>query len=403
MAWLLDPLTRAVTYTRWLHMLIGSLAALICAMVWPGFNGRVSVSEWAWVPLIPVPLLLAAAFVPAMRLVEGLQAQIMLIPGPHARTEDVPRSEIGIAARPSVSLRDRLRTAVWLVFRLEVGTAVALTTAECVESTLALIGEASGQRNGADLLIPVGGPRWFHVLLVPVPLIVLFAVVWGAGSLMTVAAGRLLGPSPAERMAALEELTERLLEGNRIARELHDSIGHALTVVVVQAGAAQAAARPEFTARALSAIEETGRTALEELDRVLRGLREDGQSASARPLLDEAEQLLESARATGTEVEAEILGSLGRLPGPVSREGYRILQEGLTNALRHAESRPVRVRIAVTDEQLELDVHNPLGVGQPGSGSGLQGIRERVALLGGRVHAAADDSEWRLLVRLPIG
>ena len=384
-------------------MLVGSVVALVCAILWPGINGGTSAREWALVPLVPVPLLLAAALIPSVRQVEGVQARIMLLPGPRARVKDDDRSEIGIAAQPSASWRDRMRTALWLVLRLEVGSAVALVTAESVESCLALVGKASGQHNGAELLIPISGPAWVHATLVPLPLIVLFAVVCGTGSLMTVAAGRLLGPSPAERMAALEELTERLLEGNRIARELHDSIGHALTVVVVQAGAAQTAGRPEFTARALSAIEETGRTALEELDRMLRGLREQDRSASSRLLLDEAEKLLESARATGTEVRAEILGPVSRLPGPVSREAYRILQEGLTNALRHAERRPVRVRIAVTDRQLELDLKNPLGYAQPGSGSGLQGIRERVALLGGKVHAAADNGEWRLTVQLPIG
>lgn len=403
MTWLFHPLTRAVTYTRWLHMLVGSVAALVCAILWPGINGEMSTREWALVPLVPVPLLLAAALIPSARQIEGVQARIMLLPGPHARVKEDNRSEIGIAAQPSASWRDRMRTALWLVLRLEVGSAVALVTAESVESCLALVGKASGQHNGADLLIPISGPAWVHALLIPLPLVILFAVVCGAGSLMTVAAGRLLGPSPAERMAALEELTERLLEGNRIARELHDSIGHALTIVVVQAGAAQAAGHPEFTARALSAIEETGRTALEELDRVLRGLRERGQTAASRPLLDEAERLLESARATGTEVQVEVLGPVGRLPSLVSREGYRILQEGLTNALRHAEGRPVRVRIAVTDGQLELDLKNPVGEAQPGSGSGLQGIRERVALLGGKVHAAADKGEWRLTVRLPIG
>lgn len=100
---------------------------------------------------------------------------------------------------------------------------------------------------------------------------------------MTAAARRLLGPSPSERLAALEERTEQLLERTRIARELHDSIGHALTVAVVQAGAARAAADPGFTDRALDAIEETGRAALEDLERVLRVLREDERPAAGAP------------------------------------------------------------------------------------------------------------------------
>ncbi|CAM5613771.1 histidine kinase OS=Streptomyces violarus OX=67380 GN=FHS41_008025 PE=4 SV=1 [Streptomyces violarus] len=120
--------------------------------------------------------------------------------------------------------------------------------------------------------------------------------------LITRIALRLLGPSPAERLAALEERTEQLLERTRIARELHDSIGHALTVAVVQAGAARAAGDPAFTDRALSAIEDTGRAALEDLERVLGVLRESEKPVSSRPTLADADRLLESARASGAKV-----------------------------------------------------------------------------------------------------
>ncbi|GHD31589.1 hypothetical protein GCM10010335_22400 [Streptomyces galbus] len=132
----------------------------------------------------------------------------------------------------------------------------------------------------------------------------LHGAVAGLGALATATAHRLLGPSAAERLAALEERTERLLERTRIARELHDSIGHALTVAVVQAGAARAAGDPDFTDRALEAIEETGRTALEDLERVLGVLREGDRPASSRPTLADADRLLESARASGATIDA---------------------------------------------------------------------------------------------------
>ena len=107
-----------------------------------------------------------------------------------------------------------------------------------------------------------------------------------------------------------------MLERNRIAGELHDSIGHALTVAVVQAGAARAAGNAEFTDRALGAIEETGRAALEDLERVLLVLRESGQPVGSRPTLADADRLLESARASGAEVVAEVSGPLdARCPG----------------------------------------------------------------------------------------
>lgn len=236
------------------------------------------------------------------------------------------------------------------------------------------------------------------------PLVTLYGAVVGLGELITAIARRLLGPSPAERLAALEERTEQLLERTRIARELHDSIGHALTVAVVQAGAARAAGDPAFTDRALLAIENSGRAALEDLERVLGVLREVERPASGRPTLTEADRLLESARASGAKVDAEVTGPLETVPGPVSREGYRILQESLTNVLRHAGSVPVRVRVAVDDATLGLEVRNPLTaeVPGPGRGSGLRGIRERAALLGGRARTGPYEGDWQVHVDLPL-
>jgi signal transduction histidine kinase len=253
-------------------------------------------------------------------------------------------------------------------------------------------------------ILRIAHPHWSYGLLAPLPLLALYAGVVGLGKLVTALARRLLGPSAAERLAALEERTEQLLERNRIARELHDSIGHALTVAVVQAGAARAAGDADFTARALSAIEETGRTALEDLERVLGVLREADRPVGSRPTLGDADRLLESARASGAKVDAEVSGPLERVPGPVSREGYRILQESLTNVLRHAGPVPVRVRMSVVDGMLDLEVRNPLdaGVRGPGRGSGLRGIRERAALLGGRARTGPDEGEWRVHVSLPL-
>jgi signal transduction histidine kinase len=185
---------------------------------------------------------------------------------------------------------------------------------------------------------------------------------------------------------------------------LHDSIGHALTVAVVQAGAARAAGDPDFTDRALSAIEDTGRAALEDLERVLGVLREARRPVSARPTLADADRLLESARSSGARLDTEVTGPLGAVPGPVSREGYRILQEALTNVLRHAGAVPVRVRIRVADGSLGLEIRNPLTAAAPGPGrgSGLRGIRERAALLGGQARTGPDAGDWQVHVVLPV-
>ncbi|MFE3522430.1 sensor histidine kinase [Streptomyces sp. NPDC059161] len=246
--------------------------------------------------------------------------------------------------------------------------------------------------------------RGWLVPLAPVPVALMLVCLVPAGNLVIFLARRLLGPSPAERVTALEERTELLLERNRIAREIHDSIGHALIVAVVQAGAARAARDPAFTDRALAAIEETGRAALEDLERVLLVLRETSLPASQRPTLMEADRLFESARSSGAHVDAELSGALEQVPGPVSREGYRILQEALTNVLRHAGPVPVRVRMAVLGMRLEMDVTNRLTGAAPSGkgGSGLRGMRERAALLGGQAETGPYEGEWRVRVRLPL-
>ncbi|MGH4035031.1 sensor histidine kinase [Actinomycetota bacterium Odt1-20B] len=403
----LRPLTRAVTYTRWLHIVMGAVVAVVCAFVFTGLHSP-SPAEWALtVFVVPVPLLVAVAMVPAVRRAEGLQARLMLFPGAHARVRGQGSYEDpGISSAPATSWRDRGRTAVWLVLRVEAGSAMWFLTTQLLGSSLALIGASGGDPDRSGLLLPPTGRGWANALLVPLPALALLGVVVVAGKGMALAARRLLGPSPAERLAALEARTEQLLQRNRIARDLHDSIGHALTVAVVQAGAARAAKDPEFSDRALEAIEETGRTALEDLDRVLRVLREEDREASAAPTLADAERLLDSARASGAEVDVEVSGPVERVPGPVSREGYRMLQESLTNVLRHSGPVPVRVRITVDGARLDLSVRNALPPGRTATGragSGLRGVRERATLLGGRATTGPHGDDWRVHVELPLG
>ncbi|MFE6197429.1 sensor histidine kinase [Streptomyces sp. NPDC057838] len=384
----LRPLTRAVTYTRWLH--------LAMAVVWPSL--WLFVEESWWTQATAAVLLVPAGLVPAMRLVEGLQARLLLTGHRH----DSASAEI--VAAPSATWSDRGRTVVWLEARLVVGYAVVLLSLHLPLLAIDLVTSALGAGPVGGAPLPAGVPRWGYALLAPVPLLLLPVVVVWSGRLVTALAVRLLGPSPAERLAALEERTEQLLERTRIARELHDSIGHALTLAVVQAGAARAAGDPAFTDRALSAIEETGRAALEDLERVLGVLRASEKPVSGRPTLADAGRLLESARASGAEVDAEVTGPLDAVPGPVSREGYRILQEALTNVLRHAGAVPVRVRVRVADGTLVLAVRNPLPAGTPvpGRGSGLRGIRERAALLGGRARTGPDGGGWQVHAELPL-
>ncbi|MGW2384746.1 sensor histidine kinase [Streptomyces sp. YU58] len=383
MARFLRPLLRGTTYTRFLHLWVPMLV----------------VSVWLWVqpsmPWVPALLLVPVGMIASVRRGEGVQARLLLTPA---------EQEPGFSVAPSATWRDRLRTVLWLEARMLLSGITAFATIWLPYLAVALAQLVSGPASDDVPVLRDASPHWAYGLLMPLPLLAFYGLVVGMGALSTALAHRLLGPSPAERLAALEERTEQLLERTRIARELHDSIGHALTVAVVQAGAARAAGDPAFTDRALEAIEETGRTALEDLERVLGVLRESERPVSGRPTLADADRLLESARISGAKVDVEMAGPLDTVPGPVSREGYRILQESLTNVLRHAGAVPVRVRVAVTDGALDLEVRNPLtaAIPGPGRGSGLRGIRERAALLGGRARSGPDDGDWQVHVELPL-
>ncbi|MFE5868932.1 sensor histidine kinase [Streptomyces roseifaciens] len=397
----LRPVTRAVTYTRWLHLVMAMVVATVFAFVVPGLANMDTLAG-AWLLVAPLPLLVVAGTVPRVRLSEGMQAQLLLYP---ARRDG---REPDFTPAPSASWSDRRRTVLWLVLRYELGTLTAFFSVHTPTLAVNLISAACGGKPESVLSLwkPRGG-HWWYALVALAALALLLAFVVVAGEVLARAARALLGPSAAQRLAALEERTERLLEHNRLARELHDSVGHALTVAVLQAGAARAAGSPDFTDKALAAIEETGRHALEDLERVLKVLREDASGpAAGRPALTDLERLLSAARGSGTEVTAEVSGALEILPGPVSREGYRIAQEALTNVVRHAGPMPVSLRIAVRPDVLELDISNPLpgsaGSAVSGTGSGLRGIRERAALLGGHAETGVHEGAWRVRAVLPL-
>ncbi|GLW49927.1 two-component sensor histidine kinase [Streptomyces sp. NBRC 14336] len=381
---LLSPLLRGTTYTRVLHLWVPMLMVSVWMFIDPS------------TPWVPALALLPVGLIPAVRTGEGVQARLMLMPADEESVVSVNRAG---------TWRDRLRTVLWLETRMALGAVTMGATVWLLILSFELGQLALGGSPGDTPFLEDLRPHWSYALLTPFPLVVLYGALVGLGELVTAAARRLLGPSAAERLAALEERTEQLLERNRIARELHDSIGHALTVAVVQAGAARAAGDPDFTDRALEAIEETGRAALEDLERVLAVLREADRPVNGRPTLVDADRLLESARAAGAKVEVEFSGPLDIVPGPVSREGYRILQEALTNVLRHAGPVPAAVRLDVTGPSLVLEVRNPLPAdpgAAPGRGSGLRGIRERAALLGGRALTGPADGDWQVRAELPM-
>jgi signal transduction histidine kinase len=294
------------------------------------------------------------------------------------------------------ALETRLRSALWFALHLASGGLVGAALLIAVPLALLAFTERLGLTAGAlGPLSPAG--RWWWTLAGVGLLAVTVAGTAGLGRLAATMAPVLLGPSQAERLAELQARELRLAERNRLARELHDSVGHALTAMTLQAGAARAVfeADPDFARRALGAIEETGRSAAEELDAVLGILRDDVADRSPAPTLADLDRLLTDA------VTAEI-GTLD-VPPVVSREAFRIIQESLTNAARHGDG-PATLRVR-QEEELVIEVVNrrrPDAVPRAG-GHGIEGMRERARLLGGRIDAGPDGPDWRLTARLPLG
>jgi signal transduction histidine kinase len=158
-------------------------------------------------------------------------------------------------------------------------------------------------------------------------------------------------------------------------------------------------------------MEESARSALTDLDHVLGLLRDDRASTLPQLTLGDVPRLVEATRAGGITVEVDATDGLDTVPAVVSREAYRIVQEGLTNAVRHAGLEPAELTVGLLIRtepgSLRLELTNPVGSARRtrsgGGGRGLAGIRERVAVLRGSVDAGTSDGTWRLAVALPTG
>lgn len=391
---------------RWLHLVLGGAVLmpyyLVALTVVDLVDGRQVgyVGLWAQPRAYGLSLLLVAstAFFSLVRTFEVSAARLLL--GERATS---------LTPGPPTSRGGRFRAAVWYVVHLAVGGVASALTLALPPATVVLLARPFVDLRPAAVpdAWPVSVPDWLQPLAGLLLLAALLGVVRAGGGLARLAPA-LLGPSPSDRLAELERRTARLAERNRLARDLHDSVGHALSVVTIQAGAAGRLidSDPVFAARALGAIEETARSALADLDHVL-GLLRDEASSSSTPVPDLAglDRLLDQARLGGLAVDTEVAGDPAVLPAVVSREAYRIVQEGLTNALRHAGAVPVRLRIDVRPSVLTLELTNTLVAGRspvPGGGRGLAGIAERVASLGGQVSAGADGARWRVAVEVPL-
>ncbi|MFI8930239.1 sensor histidine kinase [Streptomyces sp. NPDC053474] len=400
------PLLRGSTYAGMLFAVLGAFAslpllpfAMLPALGWRSAPYGVQAA---------VTLLVWAALIGAVGLARTTRRGLV------AAARRLLRVALPDPAAAPAPAADRLRTPLWLLLHVAIGWTGAL-----VGGLLLLLGVTlPGGWLDAELELSLfgrsarPGDGWASWAVGLACLLLAAAVCAAVTSALRRLAPGLLGPSSAERLALAAERERALAERNRLAHELHDSIGHTLTATTIQAAVAGEvlAADPVAARAALRSIEESARSALEDLDYVLGALREqESETAPARTLADLPE-LFDRLRHAGAAVEPDLTGDLARVQGTLSRAAYRILQEGLTNALRHGAGGPVQVRVAATPDSLELGVVNRTGAGPghspgafPTSGHGLTGLAERVRLLHGEMESgAAGPHHWRLAVRLPV-
>jgi signal transduction histidine kinase len=272
-------------------------------------------------------------------------------------------------------------------------------------------------------------PAWLALALTFVWTIWLAPLIYGyavpandalalAGWLLAVASAAEATRIRAERAAAtrasrqIDQRRQQSEERLRVARDLHDVVGHNISLINVQAsmGLDLMDSQPEQARAALSAIKSASKEALEELRTMLTTLRQDDDIAprSPAPGLDRLPELIEFTTAAGLTVEVEVIGKAPPLPAAVHLAAYRIIQESLTNVARHAGRARVTVRVAYDDADVHVEIDDngtsaSGGAAAIGAGSGITGMRERATALGGDLSAGfRRGGGFRVSARLPV-
>ncbi|WP_454299239.1 sensor histidine kinase [Salana multivorans] len=357
---------------------------------------------------------------PAMPIALSLVIAVIAVPIALAPPLVAPVRDVGIAAArilldvdlpiptASPTWDDRLRSAGYFVAHLLIGGAAVVALLFGVPFAVGLIGWALGVRADA-FQISTPDLGWWGIPVGALVLAMLPPLALLGGAVLRSLAVPLLGPST----TACEEEERRrrvvLAERNRIARDLHDGVGHALAVTTMQASVAEAALSTGDDAAvraALTEIARVGRGAMADLDRSLAVLREDDRpgTTTPAPALTDLEALRERAASVGRELRLDgDVRDLDGLDPLVSREAHRLLTEAVVNAGRHG-SGPIELHWARRDDRLVVDVRNRV---RPGArvgrtGRGLVGMRERATLIGADLTPGPDgEGGWTVRLTIP--
>jgi signal transduction histidine kinase len=283
---------------------------------------------------------------------------------------------------------------------------VAFLCALAAAMTMGAIGEL--RHAVAGLAITLAAVYWVSSRTSPthaadyIGTTVAFTVAWLVGFLLSTR-GRAARAAEARAATAVAE------ERARLARELHDIVGHSVSVMTVQTAAVRRLLRPdqEREREALLTVEQTGREALAEMRRLVGVLRrpEEAPALAPQPGLEHVVKLVEQAREAGLRTDLRVEGTAVELPAGIDLTAYRLVQEGLTNALKHARAHRAEVLVRYDNGCVELVVRDDGHGGTPGSsgGHGLVGMRERVAVCSGELHAGPrPDGGFELRALLPV-
>jgi signal transduction histidine kinase len=416
------PIFQARTYRHIVYLALAfplGLAYFVFLVTGVSVGGGLLV---VWVGL-PILLAMILAWRGIGTFERGLHRGLLDIDIPEPTVTFLGEGSLWQRTRGILSDGSTWRTLVWLLLRFPFGafTFVALTSVTAIMAVfvaapvlIPLADNVKVDINIGTITVNNWRPQsidaWWMVPIGVILLIIEMHIINGLAWVHGVVGKALLGSSAREREEVLETRATELEQRTRLAHELHDSIGHAVTLMVVQAGAGRKVfeSDPDFARESLEVIEQTGRTSLGELDRVLGILRDDGAAAIEPPVpdLSNLDQLIAGVRDADIPVTLTVVGEPGAVPRGIQGAAYRVIQEALTNVMRHAGT-ATAVKVRALGDALDVEVINdpPELPPPPHSrvGRGVIGMRERVAAYRGISEIGPTvDGGYRVYVRFPL-